>query len=191
MRHNIIIAFILTIAVLSCNSPASKDKPDSKPNDFEIKDKKIETSSSIPDGKVRSVWTEFTQIIRTKNFTKLKTISFDSIEACDKSLNVEEFISKCALSIFDSTLSKKLLDETQLEYISSDTEKEYYSDDLLKQLVIVDNSVPVSEIYIIKLSAKDNKSDVPLTVRFSFIETKTGYKFYSYDSFGGGGNCCR
>lgn len=176
---------ILSIFVfMFCSCGSGINKPGTK-QDI-INDIKSEQSQTGVTSKHETVdssfalfWNVFKDVVKSKDQSALKDISFESLEYEHKTVSVNNFIKSHFLNVFDDTLINRMSDNTKVEFIDEGIDANYIPLAVKKQ--VNKEKLNVKKVNITKV---EKYPEGPTIIVLEFIKTDKGYKFYGYDKFG-------
>lgn len=180
MKKNLLIVTVIFYSCASDTNKAEQKQDTSRHIRSERPQISVTSKKETVDSSFLFFWKEFTDVVKSKNRSKLKELSFDSLDCEHKNINVDEFIKSNFHIVFDDVLLSKLSEPNRVEFVDEEVITSYLPPFVLKQVsngeLTIKKKVNVTKI--------DKYPAGPLTIVLEFIETKKGYKFYGYDKFG-------
>ena len=186
MKYSSTLIIHLCILFASCGNNINDVK-----NTSGLPDTSINTIRQLPsqetlDSQLLNTWERFKKIVTTRDYNEFRKISLDSVEGCEGTFRVTKFIDKCFLQVFDTTLLRNFSEISYSDYNKENLLIEHLPRFLLKDTEIQGQIITSYRFQILKQLTEDGG----WTMTFDFIKTRSGYKFYRCDSFGGP-VCCR
>jgi hypothetical protein len=137
------------------------------------------------DPELLGVWNRFIMIVESNNLSEFIKISLDTISASSVKYKTEDFILRCFPNVFDTTLIKRFSEVSYSYYTEYRISSSHLPQYLIKKMTSGVDTLRFNQFQVLK----ELTPDAGWTMTFDFIKTKSGYKFFGCDSFGGP-NCC-
>jgi hypothetical protein len=135
------------------------------------------TPPDADDLKFLAFWKIFVASVKEPELNNFRHIALDSLMICDKLLSTGNFIDKCFGEVIDDEVRKRIIDRTKIEYTSSKIDYTNLTSNARREVVRVGNKYWLRQMLV----TRSTKNNFPPTIRFDFIETKKGYRFYGID----------
>lgn len=120
--------------------------------------------------------------LKGKNKKLFKDLSFTKLELGSELLENDKFFAKIQSYDFLEHFYNRIIDSSKIEVFDSKAFLTYYPNLIVKEGATISNYQ--LHTIDIQIGMADNIMESPRTIRFEFIETKTGYKLFGFDIFG-------
>ena len=146
----------------------------------------ITYTPSEDDKRFQAFWLTVIDSLKNSKVHYLKTISLDSLWACDSYCSSEVFFQKCYPNIFNKKRLALLSDTAKITYTWTEADRNSLPTDAKSKIIRKGKFYAFKQVQISKLK----KEVVHIFMSIDFIETNDGYKFYGAD-YHTKRQCCR
>lgn len=143
---------------------------------------KIKKNQSIVKSNVNnftSFWNEFVKIVSNEkiNTKMFNGVSSNILDCNEKKIKLSTFIKTDLTKVFDTKIKSKIKSDQNLSFYESDMESIYFEGFMIDDL----SNYKIKKVSIVKNGDSDGNPEI---LELCFIQTKKGYKFFGYKTYG-------